>query len=317
MNRPKMKYALLILTLALLTALVLGCGKKGNPTLKSYEKPDTPTGLSAVHRQDSVLLTWEYPPSKEYLIEKFIVMRSEGSDFSKLATVDATLREYSDKDIRAGNIYGYRVLSQNARSVSSNDSAGVTASVVQPPPPPQRLSYKVTGDTVTISWKPVDSAGLYNVYRRTSQGSYGMKPINQAPLSVPFFKDAFSIRRVHHYIVRSLTGGSVRNEGAASEELAVDAADIIPPMPLNLRAFPASDKVILVWTGFDDLWLTGYNVYRKTGSNDFVLIGKTQTPAFLDPEAPTAKRQYRVTGVGTEKEGPAAEISDVIFIPQP
>jgi hypothetical protein len=308
----------LFLTLAavLLSAVVFGCGKKGDPTLKSYEKPDTPSNLAVVHREDAMFIKWAYPSAKENLIAQFIVLRSTGSEFEKLSHVDKEKRDYIDKDIRIGNTYEYKVISQNLRGIYSNDSAIASVSPVQVPPPPTKLSYRVSGNTVVLAWERAKKGTLYNVYKRTEKGNYGMKPINPEPLSEPTVKDTFSVNSIFHYTVRSLTGSSSRDEGPASEELTVNAADLVPPMPLNLQAFPAPDKVILSWRELDELWVTGFNVYRKTDNGNFVLLGKTQTPTFLDPEAPASKRDYRVTAAGTAKEGPAAEIRNVIYVPQ-
>lgn len=311
----KRNHFFLVLTVFLLTA-VYGCGKKGNPTLKSYEKPETPSNLSVVHREDAMFLKWAYTTSKENLIEQFIVLRSTGSEFEKLSPIDKEKRDYIDRDIKIGNRYEYKVLSRNLRGVYSNDSAVVSAPAVEVPQPPTKLYYTVSGNTVTLAWESAGNGTLFNVYRSTEKGKYGMKPINPAPLSRPVFKDSLSVNSVFYYTVRSLTGSSARDEGAASEEITVDAADLVPPMPLNLQAFPAPDKVILIWAELDELWVTGFNVYRKTDTNDFVLLGKTQTPTFLDSEAPVFRRAYRVTAVGTSKEGPAAEIKDVLYIPQ-
>ncbi|MDP2156360.1 MAG: hypothetical protein Q8K68_01455, partial [Nitrospirota bacterium] len=220
------------------------------------------------------------------------------------------------KDIKIGNTYEYKVISQNLRGVYSKDSAVVAASPVAVPLPPEKLSYTVAEDTVTISWKPVIKGSLYNVYRSATPGAYGMKPINREPLSEPAIKDTFSVNSAFHYTVRSLTGGSARDEGSASEELTVDAADLVPPMPVNLQAFPAPDKVLLSWTEIEERWVTGFNVYRKKDNGDFIRLGKTQTPTFLDPEAPASKRDYRVAAVGTAKQGPVAEIKNIIYIPQ-
>jgi len=310
------KHLFLLLTAVLLTAAIFGCGKKGEPTLKSYEKPESPSNLAVVHREDSIFLRWAYPQAKEHLIAQFIVLRSAGSEFEKLAPIEKEKRGYIDKDIKLGNTYKYRVISQNLRGVSSNDSAIASASPVAVPLPPTKLSYSVSGNTVTLVWERTDTGTLFNVYRSTGKGKYGMKPINPEPLFEPTVKDAFSVNTVFHYTVRSLTGGNARDEGPASEELTVDAADLVPAMPLNLQAFPAPDKVFLSWTELDELWVTGFNVYRKTDNNDFILLGKTQTPAFLDPEAPVSKRDYRVAAVGTAKEGPAAEIKNIIYVPQ-
>ena len=45
--------------------LLTACGKKGDPTLKSYEKPETPSQLTAVFRPSEVILTWQFPRAKE------------------------------------------------------------------------------------------------------------------------------------------------------------------------------------------------------------------------------------------------------------
>jgi len=312
----KRKHFFLILTAFLLTAVVFGCGKKGDPTLKSYEKPEKPSHLSVVHREDAMFIKWAYAAAKENLIAEFIVLRSTGSEFEKLSHIEKDKRSYIDKDIKIGNTYEYKVISQNFRGVYSNDSSIASASAIQVPLPPTKLSYTVTGDTVTLSWEPADKDCLYNVYRSSKSGTYGMQPINPEPLSAPIFKDALSLNSVNHYIVRSLTGSIARNEGTASGELTVDAADLVPPMPANLQAFSSPDKVLLSWTELDERWVTGFNVYRKKDNGDFVLLGNTQTPSFLDPEAPTSKREYRVAAVGISKEGPVAEIKNIIYIQQ-
>jgi len=310
------KHLVLILIAVVLATAVFGCGKKGDPTLKSYEKPETPSNVDVVHREDAVFIKWGYTPAKETLIAEFIVLRSTGAEFEKLSHIEKEKRAYIDKDIKVGNTYQYKVISQNFRGVYSHDSAIASASIVQVPAPPVKLSYAVAEDTVTISWVPVDKDSLYNVYRSTKPGIHGMRPVNPAPLSEPVFKDALSLSTVNYYIVRSLTAGSARNEGAASVELVVDAADLVPRMPQDLQAFPAADKVFLVWMELDERWVTGYNVYRKTGAGDFVLLGKTQVPTFVDPEAPASKRDYRIAAVGMGKEGPAAEVKNVVYIPQ-
>ena len=306
----------LILTALLLTTAVLGCGKKGDPTLRSYERPETPSGLSLIHRENSLFLTWAYPQAKEYLLSQFLVLRSAGSAFEKLALVDKESRSYIDKEITTGSTYAYKVIAQNLRGVNSMDSATVSASPVTVPPRPAKLSYSISGNTVTLVWEPAVRGTLFNVYRSTERGKYGMKPVNPEPLSEPQFRDTFSIQTVFHYTVRGLTDSGARNEGPAADEVTVDPKELIPAIPRDLQAFPAPDRVFLSWTEFSERWVTGFNVYRKTGNSGFILLGRTQTPTFLDPEAPVSKRDYRVTAVGIATEGPAAEIRDVLFVPQ-
>ena len=53
-------FSLVIVPLCFLAA----CGKKGDPTLKAYEKPAAPSTLSAMHREDRPALHQEqYRPA--------------------------------------------------------------------------------------------------------------------------------------------------------------------------------------------------------------------------------------------------------------
>jgi hypothetical protein len=169
---------------------------------------------------------------------------------------------------------------------------------------------------VVLSWDPVNGDTRYNVYKADEKGAYGLTPLNPAPLAEPRVRDIFSINQTVRYTVRSLTGSGIRDEGPASEELMVNPADLVPPKPENLQAFPASDSVYLSWSESSELWVTAFRVYKRTGNAEYVLIGQTQIPTFVDRGPSVIKRDYRVTAVGPAQEGPAAEILNVIHIPQ-
>jgi hypothetical protein len=49
-NFPIVKYVLFLISYFSFFVILVSCGKKGEPTLKSYEKPDPPSNLSAIHR---------------------------------------------------------------------------------------------------------------------------------------------------------------------------------------------------------------------------------------------------------------------------
>ncbi len=44
--------SLSLLSVICVLFLLASCGKKGEPVLKSYEKPDAPSGLRAIHGDD-------------------------------------------------------------------------------------------------------------------------------------------------------------------------------------------------------------------------------------------------------------------------
>jgi len=296
--------------------LLAACGKKGPPTLTSFEKPDAPSSVTAVHRGEVITLRWNYPRKQEGFIAEFIVLRSTGADFEKLSHLEKDKRTFVDPDIKTGITYRYKIISQNSHGVYSDDSPIVEATPAPAPLPPASLSYTVKGNSVVLSWTPLNTGEKFNVYKAKDKGAYGLMPLNQAPLSEPVFTDALSVKSVVYYTVRSLTGSDIRDEGEASEELAVDPADLVPAQPENVEAYPASDRIFLSWSEPAEPWVTGFRVYKRTGSGEYILLGETQIPTFVDNDRSVARRDYRITAVGPAKEGPPAEITNVVYTPQ-
>ena len=117
-------------------------------------------------------------------------------------------------------------------------------------------------------------------------------------------------------MVRTCSGDEVRYESAASEELEINPSELIPSSPSNLQAVATKESVVLVWNEPEETWVKGYRIYRETDKKKgFVLIGEISAPSFTDIDKPfLTKRNYRVTAIGPVKEGPAAEIKNIIYI---
>ena len=311
------KLSLLIGTLFILPFVVLvACGKKGPPTLTSFEKPEAPFSVTALHRGGAIILRWNYPRRQEDSIAEFIILRSSGTDFEKRSHLEKDKRIFVDQDITTGITYRYRVVAQNSRGVYSDGSPEVIAAPAPVPPPPANLSYTIQGDRIILTWKPHSSGDKFNIYKSREKGVYGLTPLNPTPLSESVFSDTFSVQSIEYYTVRSLTGTDIRDEGAASEELVFDPADLVPSRPVDIQAYPSSDRIFLSWSEPPESWVTGYRIYKRISGPDYLLVGETQIPAFVDIASPFVRRDYRVTAVGPAKEGPPAEISNVMFTPQ-
>jgi hypothetical protein len=315
LNRPEYFLASAFFAVILLSLPLLSCGKKGEPTLKSFEKPLSPSLVSTIHREDNIIISWTFPKNGEAEIAGFHLLRSSGSGFERVAFLGSDVRSYTDTDFHFDVHYSYKIVSQNHRGILSADSNVISLTPSQPPPPPQNLSVSVPDDSVTLSWK-LQKDGIYcNVYRSFEQGIYGLDPLNKSPISDNTFRDVFFIDRPVYYIVRSLRNTGWRDEGPSSEEVTINPSAFVPPPPEGVRYFATSDNVYLYWKEPDHLWITGFRVYRRIGKSDYVLIGETQIPVFLDAEKPSTKRDYRITALGPEKEGPGAEIRGVVFVP--
>lgn len=297
--------------------LLVSCGKKGDPTLKSYEKPDPPSKLRAIHRESEIILLWEFPKYREPFIKGFYIMKSIGGDFERIAFIENDRRSYIDTNFKIGSEYKYKTISQNLRGITSGDSNIITIIPRSVPSPPGKILFKVEHNSLTLNWEGAGDGILYNIYKGNEKGRYQLTPANKEPVRETSFKDNFDIKRPVYYTVRSLIGGNARDEGPASEELEINPSEFVPPPPRGPQALATPENVYLIWKEPAETWISGYRIYREVDKKEgFILIGETQTPTFIDKEKPLTKRAYRITALGPSKEGTYSEIRDVIFIPQ-
>jgi fibronectin type 3 domain-containing protein len=292
------------------------CGKKGPPSLKSYEKPDAPSLLRAIHRENRIILSWNFPRKKENTIVGFHIFKSAGSGFKKISFLKNNKRSYVDSDFKEGVTYSYKIITQNLTGTHSSDSYIITATPLNTPQPPLHITFKIEEDSVILLWKKQQNDLLFNVYKSYKRNTYGLDPINKTPVTGTLFKDVFDISKPVYYTIRSQTKNQIRDEGVSSEEIVVNPFELIPSTPKDLQFFAATDMVSLYWKEPEDIWVTGYRIYRRLENMDYVMIGETQIPSFIDKYKPTTKRDYRVTAVGPALEGSAAEIKGVVFIPE-
>lgn len=298
-----------VMIIMLACAFLASCGKKGDPSLKAFEKPMAPSNLRAIHREDSLLLSWSYSSSKEGSIAEFLLLRSKGPDFVILAHIDSQERSFVVRDFAMSASTAYKIMARNPRGVFSDDSNILRLTPTPSPPAPTGLAHTVEGDSVVLTWSPAEEGLLYNVYRRSAEEKYGLAPVNPSPLSVNSFRHPLPLDRISYFVARALRGGAIRDEGPPSPEVAVNPfEDLVPSRPRGLKSVETADMIFLSWEESHEPWVRGFRIYRRMGTKDFALIGETQIPAFVDKEVSAGERDYCVTALGPGKEGPCAEL---------
>lgn len=319
--------ASLLLPFLLISCLLFcSCGKKAEPTLKPWEKPDAPKALRAIHRESEIILFWDFPKKKERTIKGFYLMKiipytpplekGDRGDFERIAFLENNMRSYRDSNFEIGSLFRYKIISQNFKDVMSDDSNIIEVKPEQVPSPPVNLLFKIEYNALTLKWEDAGVGILYNIYKSYSKSAYPLMPENKEPIKGTTFKDSFDIKKTVYYTIRSLRGGEIWDEGPPSEELDINPSEFVPSAPEGLQAAVTEKEVYLIWKEVPETWVVGYRVYREIDKKEgFILIGETHTPSFLDTERPLIKRNYRVTALGPSKEGPASEIRDVVFIP--
>jgi len=278
------------------------------PTLKAYEKPLAPAALKAIHREDTLMLSWSYTSKKENLKE-FHILRAEDASFQKIASIPKDENSYADVNFKTGVLYKYKVVAQSLKKILSDGSNIIEIKTEPVPLAPENISFKAGSDALHISWESAGGNVLYNVYRTSEKGKYGIKPVNKEPLTATNYSDNLETANPVYYTVRSLLNKEFRNEGKASTEITVDPSTFIPSKPQGFQTVISDDKVVISWKENPETWVTKYRVYNKTNEKDgFKLIKELTTPVFTLREKTGARHAFRVTAVGPVKESELSEI---------
>lgn len=323
----KFRQRLLLLLLLICSALFIGsCGRKGDPTLKTFEKPMPVKEIRAVHREDELIISWSYPASerakiKGFYIEKADIKNQESGvrspEFKNITFLKNDVSQFVDKNFKTKQEYFYRIRVYSLRDIISDESPILKIKPLPLPDRPTGLKYSVTKDSVVIKWDWVCDEFKYNIYKSYEKGRYPASPLNNIPITATSFSDKVEKDKPAYYTVRALLDTNIKDEGYPSEELEVNPETFIPSQPHNLKYVPSEKKVYLMWDENPEVWVKGYRIYRRKGMEaEFKLIGESTLPAFTDNEPLSSKRSYYITAVGSGKEGIPSETVEVHPLPE-
>jgi hypothetical protein len=285
---------------------VSACGKKGPPTLKAYEKPPAPLGLTAYHRGNMMILSWSYPDNLRSAVKDFQVLRAHAGGFERIGTAKSSQSSFIDESFTLDITYHYKVVAQNQMGISSTDSNIITVTPKPVPATPEDIRFEVKADSIALSWKSSGEGACYNIYKTAEKGKYGEAPLNKEPVCPTSFTDrAVTPERPVYYTVRALRMTDIRDEGSASEELEVNPSQFVPSAPSDLRVV-RGEKIYLMWKESPEPWVKGYRVYRKKeGEADFTPIATVIIPSFTDVEKTDKRVWYMIKAVGPVSESEA------------
>lgn len=213
-----------------------------------------------------------------------------GADFANaLATVPATSSpSYTDTTLpKTGDVYEYQV---RAFDKAGNESADKTVTAVTTvdrtaPALPYDLAVLDAADGNKLTWKGVEGAESYVVYRATTaEGTYAKIGSSSG---TSFYDDTAAEKSTYHYAIASVdAAGNVSARTAAVVSTRADRTD--PAAPTGLAAEGTTEGTTLTWTAnADDA--TAYQIFvRRPGTADFVYLDTVTgaaTTGYLDTAA--------------------------------
>ncbi len=190
-----------------------------------------------------------------------------------------TKKTFVDKDVVNGNTYQYRVQGVKNRNQVICESSLYGGKSVEFLAAPKLSSVKKAQNGYKVSWKKVDGATDYTVYRRAFDSTDSWKKLGVVSSGTLSFLDETAKKGVSYsYTVRSEKGdliGSYSGKGLGY---------VVMDSPVNISCTIMSyDRLYINWD--ETTYATNYEVYMQNEDGKWELVKKTDenTEAVFDP----------------------------------
>lgn len=255
---------------------------------QSYEQ--LVVGVAGI-TEKTVSLTWN---SIDRVFWYTVSRSSDGHSWKDIKKLDAGVTEYTDKSLKSGTTYYYRVYGFGS---GFSEAQTVTTRLVAPGTPTVKV---VGGDSINISWKTVTGATGYIVQRYENGDWVAVDaPATLAKTTWTLTDTGLESNTAYRYRVIA-TGDEPAVESTASKE---KSATTPPGVTENLSVVAVTDKTAtLTWQAVDGA--TKYKI-EKLVNGKWKSAGTSKTTtATVKSLKMLTDYTFRVTAVG--KSGTAA-----------
>ncbi len=229
---------------------------------------------------DNVTVSWE--PAE--LAEEYVIFRQDNLNGSwfKIATVAASQTKYEDRAVKSGKTYSYAIKSQandmiTSLSEASNAVYFLVAPVVE--------GVKNGSDGIEFTFKAVEGASAYNIYRRLVNGQFG-EPIGVLSADdVLTYVDTTAVSGEQYvYGVQSVYGAVLSGISTSSVICCLDEPkftlkNTYSGIQVNWTAVPSAEKYVV------------YYGLSKTVS-DMIVVGETTSTSFVYANGVSGRNNY-------------------------
>ena len=188
----------------------------------------------------NIRLTWQAVTGAS----GYSVYRRSGGGALSLASgaTPVAATSWTDSGLAAGTTYEYVIRAVQADPAGEGEPSAARSAtpIVRPAAPGTPTATALSGARVSVQWAAVTGADGYNVYRRTTAGSYDLaSPLNGAtPVTGTSLTDTTSAHGTsYRYVVRAVAtgaGGAPVESASSPESAAVTADGQAPAAPLTV-----------------------------------------------------------------------------------
>ncbi len=299
-SRPR---RLPVVAAAIVSLMVMACGKKGDPLPPLRYVPQAASNLTVRQLGNQLVFSVGYPktatngmalPGLEALeifelsLPKPATGEAPAVDPRQFNPRAQLLEKVTDKpltaatlgdrleihrpvaDLREGLLltYGVRFLDKSGeRSAFSNL---VTLGLAAPPVAPAGLAVEASAEGITVRWTPgAEGVGGYRVYRRFAEERYYTLPLATLGSGDKglYLDRAVSLDRRYVYTVTAVSAQSAATESPLGAEREIEYRDRFPPAaPASLVALAEPGQARLSWEP-GSLDSRSYHVFQRSSAD--------------------------------------------------
>ena len=225
-------------------------------------------------------LTWESVPGAV----QYQVYRMEETTGQYLRMLTTSKLSYINTSAKAGTKYYYYVVAVDAEGRESRQS-NLVSRTCDLPRPALTLENLPASGKIKVSWKKIDGAKSYRVYRATAKD--GPYKLVKTTTSTSYTNTAAEAGKTYWYKVVAIHSNSAAN----SEYSSVKYRTCDLPRPVVNIKRSSKGKPSLSWKKIEDA--TSYKVYRATSENGSYKLMKTTTKlSYTNTSAVEGKTYY-------------------------
>lgn len=238
---------------------------------KSITYYSAPTLTECVRSGEALLTTWEPVEGvTHYEVRRKIVA---GGTWKTVAIVNTT--SYSDTSMPSGTRcwYTVRCCESDGTVISGGDPTGVDYTSYMDMP--ILVSAVQANGGVTFTWKPVDKAVNYHIYRKNGERSAW---VSLGTSTTTTYNDTTAMNGTTYYYTVATRDAGDTEDLSLYNETGVSVTYYRQPDLKDLVNTTTGAK--LTWGKVDGIGT--YKVYRKTGNTDWTVIGTANDTFYTD-----------------------------------
>ena len=222
-----------------------------------------------------------------YGAEKYAIYRATARDGEYVRQYTTTSTSYTNTTSKANVTYYYKVMALATRTASANSAfSSVAARTCDLAAPVVKASNDAETGKVVLTWKPIEGAAKYEVYRSgTKNGTY---KLYCTLTGTTYTNSTANAGYTYYYKVKAIS--VIPEANSAFSSIVSRTCDCGQIFDCE-TSYNTDGKVVFNW-GFRK-GTTGYRIYRSGYQNGtYKLIGETKSNTFTDKTASAGYYYY-------------------------